>query len=214
MDFRRRTLVAALGLAPLAGFAQARRPEAGVDFSELRPQQPVEAKGKVEVLEFFWYGCPHCYTLEPLLEKWVAQLPADVQFRRVPAVFNDNWARDAAIFYTFEALGVLERLHRPFFDAIHRDRLSTRDPVSRNDWLQKNGVDVKRFEDAYKSFGVQTKVRRAQQLSVAYRIDGTPALAVHGRYTISAEQARTQARMLSIADYLVAVVRKDGVTTG
>ncbi len=107
---------------------------------------------------------------------------------------------------------MLERLHRPFFDAIHRDRLSTRDPVARNDWLQKNGVDVKRFEDAFKSFGVQTKVRRAQQLSVAYRIDGTPALAVHGRYTISAEQARTQARMLSIADYLVAVVRKDGTT--
>ena len=214
MNFRRRMLVAALGLAPLAATAQARRPEAGVDFSELRPQQPVEAKGKVEVLEFFWYGCPHCYSLQPLIEKWVAQLPADVEYRRVPAVFNENWARDAAIFYTLEALGALERLHRPFFDAIHRDRLSTGDPVSRNDWLQKNGVDVQRFEEAFKSFGVQTKVRRAQQLSVAYRIDGTPALAVHGRYTISAEQARTQARMLSIADYLVAVVRKDGVSTG
>ena len=210
MDIRRRTLVAALGFAPLAGFAQARRPEAGVDFSELRPQQPVEAKGKVEVLEFFWYGCPHCYTLEPLLEKWAAQLPADVQFRRVPAVFNDNWARDAAVFYTFEALGVLEKLHRPFFDAIHRDRVNTRDQSARNDWLQKNGVDVKRFEDAYKSFGVQSKVKRAQQLSVAYRIDGTPALAVQGRYTISAEQGRTQQGMLGIADYLIGVARKGG----
>jgi protein dithiol oxidoreductase (disulfide-forming) len=210
MNPRRRTLLAALALAPLPALAQPRSPAAGVDYSELRPALPVEAPGKVEVLEFFWYGCPHCYTLEPLLETWIARLPKDVQFRRVPAVFNDNWARDAAVYYAFEAMGVLERLHRPYFDAIHRDRVNTRDLVARNDWLQKNGVDVKRFEDAYKSFGVQSKVRRAQQLSVAYRIDGTPALAVQGRYTISAEQARTQAGMLGIADYLIGVARKGG----
>ena len=210
MNPRRRTLLAALALAPLPALAQPRRIAAGVDYSELRPALPTEASGKVEVLEFFWYGCPHCYTLEPLLEKWIATLPADVQFRRVPAVFNDNWARDAAVFYAFEALGVLERLHRPYFDAIHRDRVNTRDQAARNDWLQKNGVDVKRFEEAYKSFGVQSKVRRAQQLSVAYRIDGTPALAVQGRYTVSAEQGRTQQGMLGIADYLIGVARKGG----
>ena len=208
MNLRRRTLVAALGLAPLAGFAQARRPAPGVDFSELRPTQPVEAEGKIEVIEFFWYGCPHCYSLQPLMEKWIPRLPADVHFRRVPAVFNDNWARDAAIFYTFEALGVLERLHRPLFDAIHRDRLNTQNPAARNEWLEKNGVDVKKFEDAFKSFGVQSKVRRAAQLSASYRIDGTPALAVQGRYTVSAEQGRTQDGMLSTADYLIGVARK------
>jgi thiol:disulfide interchange protein DsbA len=210
MNFTRRTLLAALALVPLPAFAQARPPEAGVDYSELRPPQPIEAAGKVEVLEFFWYGCPHCYHLEPLLEKWVAGLPKDVAFRRVPAVFNDTWARDAAIYYTFEALGVLERVHRPFFDAIHKDRLNVGDPAARNAWLQKQGVDSKRFEDAFRSFGVQTKVRRARQLSIAYRIDGTPALAVQGRYTISAEQARTQPNMLAIADYLIGVARKSG----
>jgi protein dithiol oxidoreductase (disulfide-forming) len=208
MDLRRRTLVAALGLAPLAGFAQARRPAPGVDYSELKPAQPVEAAGKIEVIEFFWYGCPYCYSLQPLMEKWIPRLPTDVHFRRVPAVFNDNWARDAAIYYTFEALGVLEQLHRPLFDAIHRDRLNTRDPAARNEWLAKNGVDVKKFEDAFKSFGVQSKVRRAAQLSAAYRIEGTPALAVHGRYTVSAEQGRTQDGMLSTADYLIGVARK------
>ena len=208
MNLRRRTLVAALGLAPLTGFAQARRPAPGVDFSELRPTQPVQAEGKIEVIEFFWYGCPHCYSLQPLMEKWIPRLPADVHFRRVPAVFNDNWARDAAIFYTFEALGVLERLHRPLFDAIHRDRLNTQNPAARNEWLEKNGVDVKKFEDAFKSFGVQSKVRRAAQLSASYRIDGTPALAVQGRYTVSAEQGRTQDGMLSTADYLIGVARK------
>ena len=209
MNPRRRHLILALGLAPLGALAQPQRPLApGVDYSELKPGQPVDAQGKIEVLEFFWYGCPHCYTLEPLLEKWIARLPADVQFRRVPAVLNEGWAREAAVFYCFEALGVLDRLHRPFFDAIHRERLSTRDPVTLARWLEKNGVDAKRYDEAFKSFGVQSKVRRATQLSAAYRIDGTPALAVHGRYTVSAEQGRTQAGMLAIADNLIAVARK------
>lgn len=210
MDFRRRTLVAALGLAPFAGWAQATRLAPGVDFTELRPAQPVEAQGKVEVIEFFWYGCPHCYSMQPLLEKWIPRLPPDVNFRRVPAVLNEGWAREAAVYYSFEALNVLEKMHRPFFDAIHRERVNTRDPATLSEWLRKHDVDPAKYENAYKSFGVQSKVRRAAQQSAAYRIDGTPALAVHGRYTISGEQARTQDRMLSIADYLVEVARKGG----
>jgi thiol:disulfide interchange protein DsbA len=210
MNLRRRTLVVALGLAPFAALAQPRRLAPGVDYSELKPAQPVEAVGKIEVAEFFWYGCPHCYSLEPLLEKWIARLPADVQFQRIPAVFNDNWARDAAIFFTFQALGVLERLHRPLYDAIHRDGLKTGDADARNEWLQKNGVDVKRFDDAFKSFGVRAKVARARQQSLDYRIDGTPALAVQGRYTVSAEQGRTQEGMLGNVDYLIGLARKGG----
>jgi thiol:disulfide interchange protein DsbA len=209
MNLRRRTLVLALGLAPFGALAQA-RPTAGLDYTELKPAQPVEVQGKIEVLEFFWYGCPHCYTLEPLLEKWIPTLPADAHFRRLPAVLSPGWANEAAVFYAFEALGVLGRLHRPFFDAIHRDRLKTRDPVSFNDWLQKNGVNVKKFDEAMKSFGVQSKLRRATQVSAAYRIDGTPALAVNGRYTVSAEQGRTQQGMLAIAEHLIGVARKGG----
>ena len=214
MDLRRRTLVAALGLAPLAGFAQAQRPMPGVHYAELRPAQPVEAQGKIEVTEFFWYGCPHCYSLQPLLEKWIPRLPADVHFRRVPAVLNEGWAREAAVFYAFEALNVLERLHRPFFDAIHVERLNTRNPATLADWLRKHDVDPAKYEDAFKSFGVQSKVRRAAQLSGAYRIDGTPALAVHGRYTVSAEQGRTQEGMLGTVDYLIGVARKGGQAAG
>ena len=209
MNLRRRTLVLALGLAPFGALAQA-RPMAGLDYTEIKPAQPVETRGKIEVLEFFWYGCPHCYTLEPLLEKWIPTLPADAHFRRLPAVLSPGWANEAAVFYAFEALGVLGRLHRPFFDAIHRDRLKTRDPVSFNDWLQKNGVNVKKFDEAMKSFGVQSKLRRATQVSAAYRIDGTPALAVNGRYTVSAEQGRTQQGMLAIAEHLIGVARKGG----
>ena len=207
---RRRTLTALLALAPLVARAQPSPPLAGEDYTEVSPAQPVEVPGKIEVVEFFWYGCPHCYSLEPLLEKWVARLPADVNFRRVPAVLNEGWAKEAADFYSFEALGVLQRLHRPFFDAIHRDQIDVRDPKVLADWLTKNGVDAKRFDEAFKSFGVQSKVRRAMQVTAAYRIDGTPAFAIAGLYTVSAQQGRTQDRLLSIVDYLSDVVRKSG----
>jgi thiol:disulfide interchange protein DsbA len=208
MNLRRRTLLAALGLTPFYSLAQAQRPVAGVDYTELSVPQPVEAPGKIEALEFFWYGCPHCFALEPLLEKWVARLPADVNFRRVPAVLNQGWATEAAVFYAFEALGVLQRLHRPFFDAIHVERLNTRDPAVMAGWLKQHGVDAKRYEDAFKSFGVQSKVRGASQVTLAYRIDGTPAMAVNGRYTVSAEQGRTHSGLLAIVDYLIGVARK------
>ena len=208
MNPRRRSLVLALGLSPLGAFAQQRALSPGVDYTELKPGQPVDAQGKIEVLEFFWYGCPHCYTLEPMLEKWIARLPADVQFRRVPAVLNEGWAREAAVYYSFEALGVLDKLHRPFFDAIHRERISTRDPAALTQWLADKGIDAKKYDEALKSFGVQSKVRRARQLSAAYRIDGTPAMAVDGRFTVGAEQGRTQAGMLAIADNLIALARK------
>jgi thiol:disulfide interchange protein DsbA len=210
MNLRRRMLVAALGLAPFSGLAQPRLPAPGVDYAELKPPQPVEGDGKIQVTEFFWYGCPHCYALQPFLEKWIPRLPADVRFRRVPAVLNEGWAREAAVFYAFEALGVVERLHRPFFDAIHVERLNTRDPATLAAWLRQHDVDPKKYEDAFKSFGVQSKVRRAAQLSAAYRIDGTPALAVQGRYTVSAEQGRTQQGMLATVDYLIGVARKGG----
>ena len=134
------------------------------------------------MLEFFWYGCIHCYNLEPKLETWLKTLPKDVEFRRVPAVFNDRWAHDAAIFYAFEALGLLDKLHRPFFDAIHRDRLRTDNWHNLSAWLEKQGVDVKKFESTIKSFGVQSKTKRAIRLTSGYKIDGTPAMAVHGRY--------------------------------
>src|SRR4051812_20023342 len=121
MDKQRRLLVSAIAALPFAAPMVARAQNAG--FSELKPPQSVENAGRVEVLEFFWYGCPHCYSLEPVIEAWSKKLPADVELRRVPAVFNDRWALDAAIFYTFDSLGLLEKLHRPLFDAIHRDRL-------------------------------------------------------------------------------------------
>ena len=196
-------LIAACTLAPLAAAAQPQ-----FAYSEIKPPLQVETDGKIEVLEFFWYGCIHCYNLEPPLESWLKNLPPDVHFRRVPAVFNERWGHDAAIFYTFEALGVLDKLHRPFFDAIHRDRLRTDSPPALDQWLEKNGIEPRRFNDTMKSFSVQSKLRRATQLTLSYRIDGTPAMAVQGRYTVSADQGRSQKGMLDTVDFLVDMVRK------
>ena len=177
-------------------------------YTELKPVQPTESGNKVEVLEFFWYGCPHCYNLEPLIEGWTKKLPADVQLRRVPAILSERWEYDAAIFYTFDAMNLLGKLHRPFFDAIHRDALRTDNQQALAQWLQNNGVDANRFFDTMKSMGVDAKVRRAAQLTLAYRINGTPAMAVQGRYTVSAEQARSHQGMIETADYLVDISRK------
>jgi thiol:disulfide interchange protein DsbA len=207
---RRRILLAGVSLAALGGVSSGVRaePVAGRNYTVLDPALPVESADKIEVLEFFWYGCPHCYHLQPYMEKWVKTLPADVVLRRVPAIFNQRWARDAYTFYAFEALGVLEKVHRPFFDAIHRDRLKSDDKEAMHEWLRKEGIDPKKFDEAVASFGVQSKVRRAMQLTTGYRIDGTPSLAVDGRYRISADQASSQEDMLATANYLIGLERK------
>jgi protein dithiol oxidoreductase (disulfide-forming) len=198
MNRIRRSVIAVLGLAPFAVRAQ-HHPA----YLELNPPQPVETTDKIEVLEFFWYGCIHCYNLEPRIETWLKSLPKDVEFRRVPAVFNERWAVDASIFYAFEALGLLDKLHRPLFDAIHRDRLRTDKWPEVSAWLEKQGVDPKKFETTAKSFGVQSKTRRAVRMTAAYKIDGTPAMAVHGRYTVPSGDA-----ILNTVNQLVAAVRK------
>jgi thiol:disulfide interchange protein DsbA len=208
MNQLRRTLIVALAAsaAPASLALRAQPRDAG--YTTLANALPVENPSKIEIAEFFWYGCIHCYNLEPAIEAWAPKLPKDAYLRRIPAIFNERWAQDAAIFYTFETLGMLARLHRPFFDAIHKDRLKTDSPAALNEWLGRNGVDAGKFEGTMKSFGVQSKVKRAGQLTAAARIDGTPALMVQGRYTISAEQGGSLEGMLASADRLIPLVRK------
>ena len=194
-------LAAALLAAPLAATAQQ-----SVEYTELKPPQPVETKGKIEVIEFFWYGCIHCYDYEPYIEAWEKKLPKDVEFKRIPAVLSQGWVRDAEVFYAFEALGVLNKLHRPLFDAIHKDRLRTNDPQAMGEWLQNHGVDPKKFNDTLKSFGVQSKTRRAVQLTLDYKVEGTPAIVVNGRYTVALQP--TPQATLQAVDKVVAMERK------
>jgi thiol:disulfide interchange protein DsbA len=209
MNQLRRTVIAviAASAAPVS-LALRAQPRGDAGYSTLSSALPVDNPSKIEVAEFFWYGCIHCYNLEPVIEAWVPKLPPDAYFRRIPAVFNERWALDAGIFYALEALGVLGKLHRPLFDAIHKDRLKTDNPPALNAWLAKNGVDPKQFETTVKSFSVQSKVMRANQITGRARIDGTPALMLQGRYTISTEQGGSLEGMLVNADRLIPLVRK------
>lgn len=152
------------------------------DFREIKPAQLTEPGTKVEVIEFFWYGCPHCFDLEPTLKKWLTKLPSDVTFKRVPAIFRQSWVPGAQTYYTLETMGELDRLHGKVFDAIHVERQPFNDIGAISAWMGKNGVDSKKFEDTAKSFAVSGKVQRAQQMSAAYQLTGVPALVVDGKY--------------------------------
>jgi protein dithiol oxidoreductase (disulfide-forming) len=210
MNQLRRTLISAFALAATpVSLALRAQPAGDAGYSTLSTALQTENPAKIEVAEFFWYGCIHCFNFEPALEAWVPKLPPDAYFRRIPAVFGEpRGARDAAIFYSFEALGLLGKLHRPLFDAIHKDRLRTDNAAAFEGWLAKNGLDPKKFDATMKSFGVQSKVKRANQLTGGARIDGTPALLVQGRYTISAEQGGSLDGMLVNAMRLLPLVRK------
>ena len=194
-------LIAIPMLVPAVAAAQGR-------YTELDPPQQTGTGGKVDVIEFFSYQCIHCYNLEPVLEPWIKTLPPDAQFRRVPAVFSARMEHDARIFYAMEALGLLDKLHRPLFDAIHAHRLRTDNPEALTQWLQNQGVDPQKFIETMKSFSVHGKTQRAKLMTVGYRIQGTPAMAVDGRYTVAPEQGGSREGMLQVVSQLVEQVRK------
>jgi thiol:disulfide interchange protein DsbA len=208
MPFRPLSALFGLLLA-FASFAQG-APVEGTDYIELKPPQAVETSGKVEVIEFFWYRCPHCYALEPDLEAWVKRLPRDVQFRRVPGILNEDWAVDARIFYALEAIGEVERVHRPLFNAIHQQGgVRLRGDVFAKwvaDWLAKQKVDMAKYDAALHSFSVESRLRRAAQMASAYRLEGVPTLAVQGRYLVLA--STSQKAMLATTDSLIGETRK------
>jgi len=190
------------------GLAHA-QPKAGVEYRELSTPQPTDTPGKIEVIEFFWYGCPHCYDFEPLLNPWVKKLPKDVQFRRIPAIFNDEWEKSARAYYTLEAIGEGERLHKPLFDAVHTgSRLKVANEAAVTEWLGKQGVDTKKFAAAYRSFSVEGKLKRAAQLTQTYKLEGVPAIAVNGKYVVMTDNIKSFDQMLAVTDYLVEQSRK------
>ena len=208
MAFRLSSALSGL-LITFASCAQA-APAEGTDYIELKPPQSVDSPGKIEVIEFFWYRCPHCYALEPDLEAWVKRLPRDVQFKRVPGILNEDWAIDARIFYTLEAIGEVDRVHRQLFDVIHQQggvRLHG-DAFAKwiADWLAKQKVDMAKYDAAFRSFTVESRLRRAAQMASSYRLDGVPAMSVQGRYLVLA--STSQKAMLVTADFLIGEARK------
>ena len=200
---------ASAGGTALALPAQAQgAPVEGTHFVRLTPPVATSSPGKIEVIEFFWYGCPHCNAFEPALDAWAKALPADVAFRRVPAAFNESWVPHQRIFYALESLNALASMHRKVFYAIHGQRMRLDKPTDIAAFMTSNGVDAEKFAQAYDSFSVQTKVRQATQLANAYKIDGVPALGIQGRYYTSGPLAGSNERSLIVANYLIERSRK------
>lgn len=201
-------LVAAGGLAGKLASAQAARPVAGTDYLQLSKPAAVDAgPDRIEVIEFFWYSCPHCNLFEPKLEAWAKQLPSDVSLRRVPVAFRDNFVPEQRLYYTLEAMGRLGDLHRKVFLTIHAERQNLNNPQAIADWAAKQGLDRAKFMEQFNSFGVATKARRATQLQEQYEVQGVPAMGVAGRYYTDGELAKNMDRALLVTDYLIAQVR-------
>jgi thiol:disulfide interchange protein DsbA len=177
--------LSALFAACLLLNAPARAFDEGIDYRTLARPQPTESGDKVEVLELFWYGCPHCYHLEPKLKDWLASKPDYVAFRRMPAVLGSGWAPLARAYYAAELLGVTERIHEPLFAALHDQRRRLQSPEEIADWFAAQGVDREAFLKAYNSFIVDMRVRRSSQMGQQMNIDGVPAFVVNGRYVTS-----------------------------
>jgi thiol:disulfide interchange protein DsbA len=188
----------------LGGFAQAQGAAPG-KFAEINPPQPTEP-GKIEVLEFFAYSCPHCAVLEPLLQKWIKTLPADVVVKQVPVAFNAGMKPLAQLYYSLEALNRLD-LHPLVFKAIHDDKKRIFTKAEMLPWIESQGIDKAKFEAVFDSFGVVSKTQRAEQLSKAYNVQGTPSIAVAGKYITSPSEAGGYQETIDVANALVKKVK-------
>ncbi|KNZ34217.1 MAG: DSBA oxidoreductase [Methylibium sp. NZG] len=209
-QFTATLLAATAATQPLLSHAQG-TPVEGKQYVRLGQPLAAAGGGKIEVVEFFWYGCPHCNDFEPMLDAWAKKLPADVVFRRVPVAFRDEpFGTHQRIYYALEAMNQVDALHRKVFYAIHNDRQRLDKPADISAFMAKNGVDGAKFLDVFNSFGVQTKARQAKQLAEAYKIDGVPALGIQGRFYTSGTLAGSTAQALQVTDYLVQQIRKGG----
>jgi protein dithiol oxidoreductase (disulfide-forming) len=207
--FTWQSLAALAALQSPAAWAQFQRPVAGSDYAVLETAAPVEAPaGKIEVVEFFWYNCPHCNAFEPILSEWVKKLPKDVAFRRIPVAFNASFVPQQRLYYALEAMGLLEKVHPKVFAAIHVEKLNLAKGEAITEWVGKNGVDTATFLSQYNSFGVVTKAQKATQLQNAFKVEGVPALGVAGRFYTDGTMAHSMERALLVVQSLLDDIRK------
>jgi thiol:disulfide interchange protein DsbA len=212
---KRRDFSLALGVAAGAtlvqtpALAQAKPPVAGDDYLVLEKPAPVEAPaGKIEVIEFFWYSCPHCNVFEPTLAAWIKRQPKDVAVRRVPVAFRDDFVPQQRLFYALEAMGLLGTMHGKVFTAIHGEKQLLNTAESIANWVAKQGVDKAKFMAQYNAFAVANKATKGTQLQNAYKVEGVPAIGVAGRFYTDGTYAKSMDRALVIAEFLAADIRK------
>jgi thiol:disulfide interchange protein DsbA len=192
-------------LVPLAGWAEYTE---GVEYIEV-PPQPVETGAKIEVREFFWYGCPHCYHLEPVLTRWRKTLSSKAEFVRTPAIFRDTWAIQARAYYAFQALGVDQKMDGLVFKAIHEQNRSLDTEAGLTAFAVEQGVDEKRFSDAFHAFSMENSLKRVTELQTIYGITAVPTLVVDGRYITSPSLAHGQEEVVKVLDFLIAKAAKE-----
>jgi len=181
----------------------------GADYQVLPAAQPLDSKGKVEVIEFFWYGCPHCFDFEPKLSAWVKRQNKDVLFRRIPVAFSDDLLPHNQLFYALEALGKAEALNQKVMNAIHIEKKRLLNESEIADWVVAQGIDRNTFLASYRAFTTVTKARGALKIFEAYGLDGVPSIAIQGRYITAPSIAGTEEKAIAVMDYLVDKVRKD-----
>lgn len=202
------TALAASLVVPQA-HAQGGAPQRGADYLPLEKPAAVEAPpGKIEVVEFFWYSCPHCNAFEPMLVDWMKRQQPDVHVRRVPVAFRDDFQPQQRLYYTLEAMGKLPELHGKVFHAIHAERQQISRPEAIVAWAEKQGLEKAKFEEVYNSFTIVSKAKRAAQLQNDYKVQGVPSLGVAGRFYTDGTTAKGMSQALRVVDYLVAEIRK------
>lgn len=206
---RRHFLTALLLAASALSIPHAQAQTVGKEYTLLDPAMPAETPGKIEVLEFFSYGCIHCYKLHPFAKQWAAKLPADVVFKKIPVTFDRPQMRPMAkLFYALEVTGDLARLDDAAFAAVHDQKVSLATDEAVIKWVTAQGVDGKKFSDAYNSFGVQNKVARGEQLTKSYRVQGTPSVYVDGRFAVRNEGVQSYGDIFQVTDKLLGMARQ------
>jgi thiol:disulfide interchange protein DsbA len=173
----------------------------GKDYKVLTSPQPTQNSDKIEVLEFFWYGCPHCNTLHPYIQAWLETISEDIDFHYVPAIFRATWVPAAKTFFAIKAINATEKLHDNIYDAIHLQKIDLNKEPILFDWVEKQGIDRKKFEDAYKSFAVQNQVSRSTQMSRQYKLTGVPALVVDGKYLTGGNMGGSSENTIKILNH-------------
>jgi len=181
--------------------------EAGKTYVELATPVPVSEPGKIEVVELFWYGCPHCYAFEPTINPWVEKLPKDVNFKRIPAMFGGPWDAHGQLFLTLEAMGVEHKVHNAVFDAIQKQGKRLTKPDEMADFVATQGVDKDKFLATFNSFAIQGQIKQAKELAQKYGVQGVPTMIVNGKYRFDLGTSGGPEQTLNVADQLIAKER-------
>ena len=202
------TAASAAAALPNAAWAQ-RSYQEGQDYVALDKRVPGDsAAARVEVIEFFWYSCPHCNAFEPRLEQWAAKLPKEITLRRVPVAFRDDFVPQQRLFYVLEAMGKVEELHKKVFYAIHVEKRPLNSQAAIGEWIVAQGVNKVKFDELYNTFAIQAKSTRATKLQNDYKVSGVPAMGIAGRFYTDGALAQSMERALEITDWLVSEVKK------